>query len=521
MKLRSLVVQLMLVSVLLVSLTGSASAAAGDLDTTFGNPNGFVTTDIDTVDNVANAVAIQADGKIIAAGYSRFGGTTAKDFTLVRYSAAGVLDGGFGLGGKVKTSVAVGNLDDAINAMALQTDGNIVVAGPVNVSGGKSVFGVARYLSLTGALDPNFGTGGVVTTSLSLNPDIPTAIAIQADHKIVVAGSSNNNFAVARYNTNGTLDTAGFGAGQGFVTTDFGGTDLAKALVIQPADGKIILGGDTTGATGRDFALARYTSAGVLDTTFNSTGKVVTNFLLHSNDFIQGLALQSDGKIVAAGYSDSAGTDEFALARYTTGGQLDGSFGGTAFFTTPIGPTADQAHAVAVMPTGKIVVAGFSTQGTRLNDFAVARYTSGGVLDPFFGNGGIVTTTLTATSDDLVEAMAIQPDHNIVVAGSSNAGAGLDFAVARYQQLNSPPVASDFTKNALEDHVVALSASDFSSHVTDADGDPIAKIKVTALPAHGTLKVNNVAVTLNQEVQAADLGNITFTPELNQNGTAS
>jgi uncharacterized delta-60 repeat protein len=301
--------------------------------------------------------------------------------------------------------------------MAVQTDGNIVVAGPVNISGGKSVFGVARYLSVSGNLDPSFGAGGIVTTSLSVNNDIPMAIAIQADHKIVVAGSANNNFAVARYNANGTLDTATFGGGQGFTITDFGGTDLATALVIQPADGMLILGGSTTGGTGRDFALARYTSAGVLDTGFNGTGKVTTNFLLHSNDFIQGLALQSTGKIVAAGYSGVGGVDQFALARYTTGGVLDGTFGGTGFFTTAIGSTGDQARAVSVMSTDKIVVAGFSLQGTRLNDFALARYTSAGALDTFFGAGGLVTTTLTATSDDLAQAMAIQPDHNIVVAG--------------------------------------------------------------------------------------------------------
>ena len=317
----SRVVQLTLVLGLLATLTGSVTAAAGDLDPTFGSPKGFVTTDISTATDVANAVAIQADGKIIAAGYSSYGGITAKDFTLVRYSSAGVPDVGFGLGGKVVTSVAAGNLNDLINAIALQADGNIVVAGPVNISGGKSVFGVARYLSLTGALDPSFGAGGLVTTSLSLNNDIPTAIAIQGDQKIVVGGSANANFAVARYRPNGALDTATFGAGLGFVTTDFGGTDLANALVIQPADGKIILGGDSTfGVTGRNFALARYTSVGGLDPTFNSAGTVVTNFHFHSNDVIEGLALQSTGKIVAAGYSDSGAADVVVDGGSRTGG---------------------------------------------------------------------------------------------------------------------------------------------------------------------------------------------------------
>ena len=217
-KFTAFVAQLGMVAVLLAALAGSANAAAGDLDTSFGSPKGFVTTDISTATDEANAVAVQADGKIIAAGYSSYGGITARDFTLVRYSAAGVPDSGFGLGGKKVTAVANGNLNDLINAIALQTDGNIVVAGPVNISGGKSVFGVARYLSATGALDPSFGSGGIVTTSLSLNNDIPTALVIQSDHKIVVGGSANGNFAVARYTATGALDTATFGAGTVLIT---------------------------------------------------------------------------------------------------------------------------------------------------------------------------------------------------------------------------------------------------------------------------------------------------------------
>jgi uncharacterized delta-60 repeat protein len=512
------VANLTLCLLFLASLTGNGNAAAGDLDLTF-NGKGFTTTNISAKDE-AFAVAIQPDGKIVAAGYST-GIGTAKDFTLVRYNSNGTPDINFGTGGKVITQAATGNLNDVINGMALQSDGNIVVAGAADISGGKSDFVVARYISTTGTLDPGFGVGGIVLTSLSTKNDTASAVAIQIDKKILVGGSSDGNFALVRYNPNGTLDTSFNGVGS--VTTDFGGNDLAGAMLLQP-DGNIVLGGSTNfGATGNNFALARYTTTGALDTTFNSTGKVITNFLAHSNEFIEALALTSDDKIVAAGRVNSNVSD-FAIARYTKTGSLDATFGGGAgFLSSSIGSGADEARAVTVIhPSEDILVAGFSDQGaTRLNDIALARYKNDGSLNPAFGSSGIVTTTLTATSNDQIYAMALQPDHNIVVAGSSDSGTDLDFAVARYQMPNAPPLLTNISSSGFEDNPILFSPADFNTHFNDADNDPLAKIKVTSLPANGVLKLNNAAVTLNQEILAADLGNLAFHPDLNWNGSTS
>jgi len=231
----------------------------------------------------AQAQVIQSDGKIVVAGYAYNG--TDYDFALARYNSDGSLDTtNFGSGtGKVTTPFGTGS--DQAFAVALQSDGKIVVAGTTR-SQGKSDFAVARYNS-DGSLDEtNFGNGtGKVTLSIGSDDAIAYAVAIQpADGKIVVAGvasnAENTDFALARFNSDGTIDDTGFGAGTGMVMTDFGAGDIANALVLQ-SSGKIMVAGnaDMGAGTKSDFALARYNSDGSLDTTgFGSGGKVTHDF---------------------------------------------------------------------------------------------------------------------------------------------------------------------------------------------------------------------------------------------------
>ncbi len=502
------------VALLIGSGTSRAIAAdGGDLDPTFGG-SGTVVTDVGGNDS-ANAVVVQPDGKIIAAGSNTGAGT---DFTLVRYLDAGGLDATFGNTGQVITSLSAGN--DEINSIALQTDGNIVVAGIATI-GAKTVFAVARYISTTGALDASFGVGGIVTTTISTGNDTARAVAIQSDGKIVVAGDSNAKFAIVRYNTNGTLDTSFDGSGI-VVKTVAGANNLAHAVLIQP-DGKIVAVGEVDPGGSNDFALVRYNSSGTLDTSFNGTGVVVTDLLgSNTNDFAYAAALQLDGKIVAAG-AINTDTSDFAVARYNSNGTLDSSFGTNGHVITSLGPRADEAHGISLQPTGKIVVAGWSVQGARSNDFVVVRYSTSGGLDTTFGTGGIVTTTIQPTSDDLANTMTLQPDNKIVVAGSSDNGtaSGPDFAVARYQSPNAPPVVTDVSKPGLEDATVTFAASDFTAQFTDADNDVLNRITITSLPANGTLKLNNVAVTLNQEITATNISQLTSVPAANWNGSTS
>lgn len=247
---------------------------AGSLDPTF-DTDGKVTTDFAAGADLAYAVARQADGKIIAAGTAFFG---TYDFGLVRYNTNGSLDTTFDADGKVTTNFGTGA--DAANAVAVQPDGKIVAAGLVGLGNNVYNFALARY-NTDGTLDTTFDTDGKVTTAIGSIDDRIYAIALQPNGKIVVAGfaytGSSYDFALARYNTDGSLD-ATFGNG-GKVTTPFGtGSDDAYAIALQP-DGKIVAAGVATIAgSGFDFALARYNIDGSLDTTFDGDGKVTTAF---------------------------------------------------------------------------------------------------------------------------------------------------------------------------------------------------------------------------------------------------
>jgi uncharacterized delta-60 repeat protein len=398
---------------------------SGTLDTGFGT-GGKVTTAIGTSHENAYAVAIQGDGKIVAAGYSVIG--SKADFALARYNSDGGLDTGFGTGGKVTTAIGAGN--DYAYAVAIQVDGKIVVAGSSN-NGGNDDFALARY-NIDGSLDTGFGTGGKVTTAIGSSTDCANAVAIQGDGKIVVAGKAANgsdgDFALARYNSDGSLDT-GFGTG-GKVTTNIGTySDIANAVAIQ-GDGKIVAAGYSI-SSNWDFALVRYNSDGSLDTGFGTGGTVTTDIGTSSLDIANAVAIQGDGKIVAAGGANT-GTLDFALARYNSDGSLDAGFGTGGKVTTAIGTGADLANAVAIQGDGKIVAAGKAANGGN-DDFALARYNSDGSLDTGFGTGGKVTTAI-GTSNDWLQAVAIQGDGKIVVAGSSYSGSNWDFAVARYWQ---------------------------------------------------------------------------------------
>jgi uncharacterized delta-60 repeat protein len=266
--------------------------------------------------------------------------------------------------------------------------------------------------------------------------DAGTALAIDSNDRIVVAGYSNAggtyDFAVVRYNVDGTLDTS-FNA-TGRVLTDFGvgSGDFATAAVIQ-SDGKIVVGGlsDASG-TPYDFSLVRYNPDGTLDLTFNTTGKVLTDFSgSGSYDTLKALAVQSDGRIVAAGYSIASGHSNFAVARYTTTGILDGTFNATGKVLTAFDSGNAMANAVAIQLDGKIVAAGQSDNGDPEDaDFALARYNIDGSPDGTFNSTGTVVTDIGGF--EVVYGVGIQSDGKIVAAGFSDVGGTSDFALARY-----------------------------------------------------------------------------------------
>ncbi|MFT3746155.1 MAG: hypothetical protein QM785_17930 [Pyrinomonadaceae bacterium] len=408
----------------------------GGLDPTF-NGTGKVAGD----PGIGYAMAIQPDGKFVVVGAAAFQSGVNARFGVARYNSNGTLDTSFGTNGIVSTLFS--GVGAEARSVAIQADGKIVVAGRVNTLSSPITnhSALARYTS-TGTLDTSFGNNGTIVTEF-FSPDSSEArgVAIQPDGKIITVGpasvinATNSSIGLARYTTTGSLDST-FGT-NGKVTTALTGVPYAffNSILIQP-DGKIVTAGRSNPSTPGnfnfnldDFALFRHLANGAVDTTFGTNGQAITNF--NSGDEVTKIALQSDGKIVAGGYANYP-ADTFALARYTSSGVLDVSFGANGKTTTSF-QADDEINAIAIQADGKIVAAGYTAGGSGANtrDFALARYTSSGSLDTIFGSGGKLTTDFFGNFDQ-AEAIDIQPDGKIVAAGfASNAGTFV-FALARF-----------------------------------------------------------------------------------------
>ncbi len=400
----------------------TAQAASGDLDLTFDD-DGKVTTDFAGLVDEAGGVAIQPDGKIIVAGGS---GT---DFGLARYNSDGSLDPGFGTGGTVTTDFAAGT--DGARAVAIQPDGKIVATGAAFVAGNDN-FAVARYHP-NGSLDNTFGEAGKVVTDFAGFEDEANSVALQPDGKIVAAGRvfvvGTVDFGLTRYKSDGSLDPT-FGGG-GKVRTDIAGVfNQASGVVIQHDGGIVAAGQASVGSS--DFAVTRYRSNGSLDPGFGIGGKVTTDF--GSFDQARGVAIQHDGNIVAAGLTFMPGVD-FAVARYRPNGSADPGFDADGKVTTDFAGGDDEALGVRIQHDGKIVTAGVATVAGQL-DFGVTRYNGNGSTDLGFGGDGKVTTNF-AGDFDAANAVAIQPDGKIVAAGRAVVAGSSDVAVARYGSTTS------------------------------------------------------------------------------------
>jgi uncharacterized delta-60 repeat protein len=276
-----------------------------------------------------------------------------------------------------------------------------------------------------GSLDRAFGAAGEVRLRMPAGSDGAVALVRQDDGKLVIAGSSH--FMLARFHDDGTLDTDFAG---GVVLTAVGsGNGAAEGVAVQP-DGKLVAAGWTTNTSGASvFALARYRSDGSLDTsTFHETGKVTT--AIRANARAQAIAVLPDGRLVAAGWAANAEQPAaFAVARYLPWGELDPSFGG-GHVETSIGADDDVAFALAVQPDGRLIAGGYAAGGGT-SEFAMVRYDPDGHLDRGF-SGGTVTTPVSGRYD-AVNAVLVQPDGRIVAAGVANSDGIPALAIARYE----------------------------------------------------------------------------------------
>lgn len=412
------------------------SAQPGTLDETFGD-GGKVFAAIGAENDLAHAAALDPNGNIIVAGWAKMG--AKNDFALARFTADGAPDHSFGTAGKLTTDF--GGDDDEAIAVALQPDGHIVAAG-WTFNGGDLDFALVRYRP-DGSVDTSFGVAGQQTTDLGAS-DYIASVAIQPDGKIVVAGHTNTlgtlDFVVARYLQDGTLD-GGFGT-DGVVITDFFQNNDWGASVALQKDGKIVVAGLALTGSEYDFALARYDTDGSLDNSFGTGGKTTTA-IGPSDDKGISVVLQPDDKILVGGYLHNGAHYDFAIVRYDTDGSLDENFGAAGKTVTDFDGKGDLIASLALQPDGKIVAAGRSSNGQHY-DFALARYWPNGVLDEAFGGGGRVVTAMGVGLNSAFAAL-VQPGGNIVLAGHAHDGTAEDFALARYISGLSVGVHDDST----------------------------------------------------------------------------
>jgi uncharacterized delta-60 repeat protein len=369
------------------------------------------------------------DGKIVLEGSKDVDISTKKNrpifqdaVALARFNTNGTLDTTFGNGGEVTTLFSIGSVTS--RGVVITSDGKIVVAAD---NGMDCV--LARY-NANGSLDTTFGTGGTVITGFT-SGTYEENLAQQSDGKLVVVGESGSNWQLVRYNANGTLD-ASFGSG-GIVVTPAGSTTPhTLGVAIYPTsgttnDGKIVVAVTTGPSNSPQLGLNRYNPNGSLDTTWGGSGEVITPF---SSTYVGnpgGIAIQSDGKVVASvphALNAQTGTSLFALTRYNSDGSQDNTFGTNGEVTTQFGTvgTSSDPYGVTIQSNGDIVLAGLAFSGTN-GSFAVARYLPS---EPQIGS-------LTASRNPITSGSSVTLTASNIADG--NPGANIT-QVAFYVQIN-------------------------------------------------------------------------------------
>lgn len=469
----------------------------GELDTSFnplgtlGPKVGVVTTDIAMSRDSATALKVQSDGKILIAGQTDAIGNGA--FLLARYNPDGSQDMSFGDGGTVILDLS--DDSDFPNDITIDPDGNVIVIGVAASGTPNQSFAIARFDEV-GTLDGSFGMNGIVLNNVSAGRDVANAVALQEDGMIVVAGFANDfdvlnggDFAVLRYTPQGELDTTFNGTGDviySFPSGSRGGSARANDLAIQ-RDGKIVVAG-TVGERGFTFTddnigLLRLNSDGTIDATFGNQGRAVvgldvgTASLRPSLDRADAIALQDDGQILVGGsfrQSLSSGgwaPPNFAISRFRTDGVIDLSFGNTP---AGVGSTAtnfaqinfgadssDFISDLAIQQNGFIIGIGASIDEMGDADFALARIDTSGHLDTGFGIDGLASADIGSTGD-IANVGELQDDERIVVAGRF---AGDDIAVARF--LTTSEITSDISIVSAQ-----LTNAKTVQYVYETEGDP-------------------------------------------------
>jgi uncharacterized delta-60 repeat protein len=480
----------------------NAQASSGDLDTDFGR-EGKVTTDFFGDNDESLGLIVQPDGKAVVAGFARRDNRLTF-VAISRYNPDGSLDSSFGEGGRATMDSFAGFTSG--NAFALQPDGKLLVGGSELLGGTVIGFALVR-LNEDGSLDKSFGANGKSVAALTDGRAAVKALRILSDGKILAAGTANsvatshNDFAVARFNTDGSLDTT-FGI-DGRVITDFlGSRDFVGDMAIQ-TDGRIVVSGIAQDpVSGSKFVLARYNSDGSPDAEFGSGGKVIT-LIGEGTREAEAIALQPDGKIIVGGAayrqrSSSVITrsivappnEDLALVRYNEDGSLDSSFGEAGLMLRDIG-VIDRIKDISIQPDDKIIVVGY-TSGKSDSDFpldwdmVLSRYDSDGSLEIDFESAESPDAPLQYSYGS---GLFLQAD-KITVAGSISTRIGNnDFLLLRYNAgeiiarpdftLAAHPVVNASRGEKVEIAIDINRFNDFAGNVTVSAPDTKAlKIKI-------------------------------------------
>ncbi|MBN8582808.1 MAG: hypothetical protein J0L96_19240, partial [Anaerolineae bacterium] len=500
----------------------SPAQTPGSLDLTF-DKDGLVTTSINSYTDQAYSVDIQTDGKILVAG--GFSNPGYDDFFVLRYNSNGALDTSFGTGGVAQTDFGG---DDVAQTIKVQSDGKIIVAGYTSPNGAAADFALARY-NPNGSLDTTFGTNGKTTTSIvGSGYDIITDMAIQSDGKIIAlgyanVGINNNGIVVVRYNTNGSLDTS-FDI-DGILSLNLSNSDDFGTSVEIQTDQKIIVGGTTFNGSNSDFAVIRLNSEGSLDTEFNTDGIATLDF--GGQDWGAFLAIQQDGKIIVGG---SDGNYNYLIARLNGNGNLDLSFDTDGKASTYLGFGYATVLDAALQSNGKVILAGYTNNsGITDYDFTMVRYNQNGSLDTSFGVNGMVFTDFGSFDADLGNAVAIQSDGKIVMAGYRHIdGIDHDVALARFIGDEALPTITSLTRASTSptsassvDFTVTFSKSvqnvdvnDFSLFTTGVTGASVTSVTPVSASVY-TVAVNTGSGNGTIRLDVPDTATIT---DLSSNG---
>ena len=374
-------------------------------------------------DHVARAVLLESNGKVIAAG--RYFDGKALQFEIRKFERDGTPDPSFGNQGV--SLLKIGERDDIAQGIAQQPDGKLWVVGRTH--NGKNFDLVVARLKVDGTLDTEFAKNGMSITAFKSQNSVARNIALQSDGKAIVVGylqkKTHYQFVAIRYLNNGTIDTSF--AKQGKFIADFGTSNSGAVSVIALPDGKVLMGGCFYNGQSWDMAILRLLPDGKWDPSFGKEGKIIAP-MSGTNDQVH-LALQNDGKIVAAGNALMDDRFGFSLLRFNTDGSPDKSFGTEGKTVTAVGTNDAQPYSVALQKDGKIVAVGSSFIGAKRR-FTIARFLPDGKIDTNFGTNGFYAP-LIGSEHAVAKSVAIDDAGNIVAAGCAYHKKSFDFALAR------------------------------------------------------------------------------------------